>query len=584
MHEIHAHCIAGTAYQSVRRVKGFHNIRSSYPTYLTDESKFSSQPFDYLFFPGNENELAAVLREMGNRNTRITIAGARTGLVGGCIPNQGALISLENFNRIQGLYFDPPSNEWRLRAQCAVTLQTIDTQLRAKKFPDFAHSGDETAQKEMDRLREEPDDYFYPPDPTEMSASLGGTVATNASGARTFRFGPTRDWVRGLRIMLVNGEVLDIPRGKYFASPGGQFIIIDSKGVDYRFKVPTYRIPRTKNTSGIFAAPHMDLIDLFIGSEGVFGIITEVTVALFKRSPKISIVQFLDSDDQAIDLVEAIRADASIRMDFLEFYSGSALTLFKSCQRHNPKAICAPAISDAAEAALFYEIDFDPNDRYAQMASLDAATKSVGASLADSWIAYENREIDRLKCFRRILPETINSLIAKRKKVHPELHKLGTDLAVPDENLRKMWAVYRDCLTNAELEWAAFGHIGNSHIHVNILPRDMMDLEKALGLYQTFAQKAIELEGTVSAEHGIGKLKVNFLRSMYSPDEIEQMQLIKKAFDPKLLLNSGNIFGERPHDRQKLGPLEKTAATATYNQHTENSRNHESHCLCQTSA
>jgi D-lactate dehydrogenase (cytochrome) len=584
MHEIHSNCIADSTYQSVRRVKGFHDIRSSYPTYLTDESNFLGQPFDYLFFPENENELAAVLREMGNRDIHTTIAGARTGLVGGCTPNQGALVSLENFNRIEGLYFDPLSNEWRLRAQCAVTLQTIDTQLREKQFPDIEHSTDETACREIDRFRTDPDDYFYPPDPTEMSASLGGTLATNASGARTFRFGPTRDWVRGLRIMLASGEVLDIPRGKYFASPGGQFTIIDSQGVDYRFKVPTYRIPRTKNTSGIFAAPHMDLIDLFIGSEGVFGIITEVTVALFKRSPKISIVQFLDSEHQAIDLVEAIRTDSSIRMDFLEFYSGRALTLLKNHQRRNPKVINAPAISDTAVAALFYEFDFDPNDRFSQMASLDAVTRSIGASLADSWIAYENREIDRLKCFRCSLPKIINTLIAKRKKVHPELHKLGTDLAVPDENFRKMWTVYRDGLENSDLEWAAFGHIGNSHIHVNILPRDTMDLEKALALYQIFAKKAIELDGTVSAEHGIGKLKVHLLKCMYSPDEIEQMLLIKKALDPRLLLNSGNIFGEWPYNQQNLEPVNKRASKATYNQYTENSQSHESHCLYKTSA
>lgn len=584
MHEIHSNRIAHSTYHSVRRVKGYHDIRSSYPSYLTDESNFLGQPFDYLFFPENENELAAVLREMGKRDTHITIAGARTGLVGGCTPNQGALISLENFNRVEGLSFNPLSNEWRVRAQCAVTLQTIDNQLREKQFPDIEHSADETASRQMDRFRKEPGDYFYPPDPTEMSASLGGTLSTNASGARTFRFGPTRNWVRGLRIMLVNGEVLDIPRGKYFASPGGQFIIIDSQGIDYRFKVPTYRIPRTKNTSGIFVAPHMDLIDLFIGSEGVFGIITEVTVALYKRSPKISIVQFLDSDDQAIDFVEASRADASIRMDFLEFYSGRALTLLKNHQRHNPKAIGAPAISDTAGAALFYELDFDPKDRFSQMAPLDAVTRSIGASLADSWIAYENREIDRLKCFRRILPETINTLIAKRKKIHPELHKLGTDLAVPDENLRKMWAVYRDGLEDADLEWAAFGHIGNSHIHVNILPRDKKDLEKALALYQLFAEKAIELDGTVSAEHGIGKLKVNFLKCMYSPDEIEQMRLIKKALDPKQLLNSGNIFGERSYNQQKLEPVNKSAFKARYNQHTENSQSHESHCLYKTSA
>ena len=84
---------------------------------------------------------------------------------------------------------------------------------------------------EMDRFRREPDPYFYPPDPAEMSASLGGTVTTNASGARTFRYGPTRAWVRGLRVMLANGEYLDIPRGKYFASPSGEFVVSDSAAV-----------------------------------------------------------------------------------------------------------------------------------------------------------------------------------------------------------------------------------------------------------------------------------------------------------------------------------------------------------------
>jgi D-lactate dehydrogenase (cytochrome) len=542
MHEIRLNYISGANYESIRKVEGFETIRSTYPSFLTDESKFYGSPFEHLVFPKDEAELAAVLKEMGNRNTKITIAGARTGLVGGCIPEQGALISMENFNRIQRLYFDPPSAEWRLRAQCAVDLKTIDTYLALKKISYSNHSPHETARPEMGHYREESDVYFYPPDPTEMSASLGGTVATNASGARTFRFGPTRDWVRGLRVMLVNGEVLDIPRGKYFASPAGEFTVIDSKGVDCRLKVPTYRTPRTKNTSGIFAAPHMDLIDLFIGSEGVLGIITEITVALLKQSPKISIVQFLDSDNQAIDLVEAFRTSSSIRMDFLEYYSGSALELLKNQQKDNPKTINAPVISDTAGAALFYELDFDPGNRFAQMEVLDAVIRSVGASLSDSWIAYEKHEIDRLKRFRHFLPESINTLIAKRKKVHSQLHKLGTDLAVPDENLRQMWSFYRNGLEQANLQWVAFGHIGNNHIHVNILPRDMRDMEKALRLYETFAHKAIELEGTISAEHGIGKLKVKFLNSMYSPEDILQMKSIKKALDPLLLLNPGNIF------------------------------------------
>ncbi|MFO7707289.1 MAG: FAD-binding oxidoreductase [Desulfobacterales bacterium] len=542
MYEIASQPVDPVDFKMVRRVDGFENIAAEFPAHLTDESKFSCKPFDHLFFPRSEAELSAVMREMGRRGIRVTIAGARTGLVGGCVPNQGALISLENFDRILAFFYDAPSAEWQLKAQCAVNLRTIAAQLAVKSLPDIERCADGMTLIEIDRFRQDPDHYFYPPDPTEMSASLGGTVATNASGARTFRYGPTRDWVRGIRLMLANGEFLDIPRGKYFASPAGGFTVTDSSGKDYKVEVPTYSSPRTKNTAGFFATPHMDLIDLFIGSEGAFGVITEVTVALLKRRPKISVVQFLKADDQAIAMVEALRADPRIRLDFLEFYSETAVDLLRRRQERDTRSVGTPAIPKTAGAALFFELDFDPADRSVQMDALEAATQRCGASITDSWSAYENRELDRLKNFRHILPETINALIAERKKKHPGLHKLGTDLAVPDERLADMWAVYRDALAGAGLEWAAFGHIGNNHLHINIMPRDMGDLTKALGLYQMFAEKAVAFGGTVSAEHGIGKLKSKFLKTMYSESEIEQMRAVKRALDPQLLLNPGNIF------------------------------------------
>ena len=542
MFEITSRLPESAPFETIRRVDGFENIAAEFPAYLTDESKFSCKPFDHLFFPRSEAELSCVMREMGRRGITITIAGARTGLVGGCVPGLGALVSLENFDRVLALYFDAPAAEWRLRAQCAVNLRTIAAQLAVKSIPDIERCADGMTLIEMDRFRQDPEHYFYPPDPTEMSASLGGTVATNASGARTFRYGPTRDWVRAIRVMLANGECLDVPRGKYFASPSGTFTVTDSAGTDYKVSIPTYGSPRTKNTAGFFAAPHMDLIDLFIGSEGAFGVITEVTVALLKRRPKISVVQFLTSDDQAIALVAALRADPRIRLDFLEFYSLTAVNLLRRRQQQDARSVGTPAIPEGAGAALFFELDFDPADRTVKMEALQAAIQSAGASLRDSWSAYENRELERLKNFRYILPETINALIAERKKRHPGLHKLGTDLAVPDERLADMWAVYREALAGAGLEWAAFGHIGNNHLHINILPRDMEDLNKALGLYQMFAEKAVAFGGTVSAEHGIGKLKAKFLKTMYGESDIEQMRAVKRALDPQLLLNPGNIF------------------------------------------
>jgi D-lactate dehydrogenase (cytochrome) len=201
-----------------------------------------------------------------------------------------------------------------------------------------------------------------------------------------------------------------------------------------------------------------------------------------------------------------------------------------------------PLIPENAGAALFFEFSFDAMADSLDYGPLEEAINSCGASISDSWAAYENRELQRLKDFRHILPETINAIIAERKKQYPELHKLGTDLAVPDERLGDMWQIYYDALETADLEWVAFGHIGNNHIHINILPRNATELQKGLELYQQFAAKAVEFGGTVSGEHGIGKMKIKFLELMYSPHQIREMLAVKLALDPEKLLNPGNIF------------------------------------------
>lgn len=542
MHEISTQLVPFADFNNIRCVEGFARISAEYPTYLTDESKLSPEPFDYLFFPMDEAELAAILKQMSAQKIKVTIAGARTGLVGGCVPREGALVSLENFDRVKSITWDHKAEAWRIQCQCALDLRSLNDQIVSKNLPDIANCGDRQALDALKRFKEDSAGYFYPPDPTEMSASIGGTVATNASGARTYRYGPTRDWVRGIRVMLSNGEILSIARGEYFASPGGEFIVFDSKGNELSVKLPTYRMPHTKNTAGFFAAPRMDLIDLFIGSEGCFGVITEVTAALLKRDEKISLIQFLSSDEQAIELVNTLRNDERVQLDFLEFYSGNALDLLQQRQAQDPKSVDMPLIPEHAGAALFFEFSFDAMADSLDYGRLEEAINSCGASISDSWAAYENREIQRLKDFRHFLPETINAIIAERKKQYPELHKLGTDLAVPDERLRDMWQIYYDALETADLEWVAFGHIGNNHIHINIMPRNESEFQRGLELYEQFAAKAVEFGGTVSAEHGIGKMKIKFLELMYSPDHLEEMQAVKLALDPSSMLNPGNIF------------------------------------------
>lgn len=542
MHEIISQPLPAVDIRQVKTIAGFEKIKSEYPVYLSDESKMSARPFDYLFFPKNEAELAAVVREMHAQGIKITVAGARTGLVGGCVPVEGALVSLEHFDRVEAIYYAAAAEEWRVTAQTSVSLKALEGMLRSKHFPHLEVAVDEAVRGEYARFKNDPERYFYPPDPTEMSASLGGSVVTNASGARTYRYGPTRAWVRAIRVLLANGEYLDIPRGKYFASPAGLFIVYDTSGRAFSIPVPDYPQPKTKSAAGLFAAPQMDLIDLFIGSEGVLGIVTLVEVALLRREEKISIIQFLDSDEQAIALTQALRANNRLQLDFLEFYSGNALNLLRSLQQHEPSTVGMPIIPAHARSAVFFEMSFDSKADEIDCRALEETAASVGASLENSWAGYESRELDRFKVFRHMIPETINGIIAERKKQTPGLHKLGTDMAVPDQYLSEIWTLYQSSCEALNLEWYAFGHIGNNHLHVNILPRDMQDLTKALDLYQSFARRVVELGGSVSAEHGIGKMKGKFLKLMFSAEEIEQMRRVKLALDPDGILNPGDIL------------------------------------------
>ncbi len=147
-----------------------------------------------------------------------------------------------------------------------------------------------------------------------------------------------------------------------------------------------------------------------------------------------------------------------------------------------------------------------------------------------------------MKAVRHLIPETVNALIAQRKQKHSRVHKLGTDMAVPDEHLETIIAFYKQLLEEAKMEYIIFGHIGDNHLHVNILPRTNEEVDDGMRIYQRFARKAVELGGTVSAEHGIGKLKRPFLKVMYGESGLQEMAAVKRVLDPDWILNPGNMI------------------------------------------
>jgi len=161
-------------------------------------------------------------------------------------------------------------------------------------------------------------------------------------------------------------------------------------------------------------------------------------------------------------------------------------------------------------------------------------------AMADvSWFATNEQDQGKLREFRHSLPVLMNEWFARYQQ-----RKVSTDMAVPDEAFAGMLRFYQDALSGGDLRYTIFGHIGDNHVHVNILPRNDDEAAKAWDVYGRFIRRAVKVGGTISAEHGIGKLKREYLRELYGDAHLREMAALKRAFDPAGILGRGNMFVE----------------------------------------
>lgn len=521
----------------VRSVRDPMIIESEYPAFLIDESKMTGWA-DFLFFPSSEGEFASVLKFLREKGVSSYISGARTGISGSAVPQGGGIISTDKMSGFKGLGWDETLNKYFIRVEPAVTLSEIERVL-SKKGEGLIDLTPGTV-----AMFKEDVSHHYPVDPTERGASIGGTVATNASGARTFKYGPTRNWVRRIRVMLASGDILDITRGEYHAQDG-RFIIELSNGEESEIPIPEFVGPLdhdVKNAAGICAYEGMDLIDLFIGSEGALGIVTLVEIWLEESRPQFSSVLFLDDLESALEFVIGLRSEQTIATEYIELLDGRSLGMLRDVQEIFPTSLGVPPIPVDAGSAVLFDIPLSEETIESDLERIERLAIQCNSSLDGSWCGHEGRELERFIAFRHAVPETVNAIIAQRKREHPAMHKLGTDISVPDGSLLEMMSFYTSMMESSGLDHVIFGHIGDNHPHLNILPRNQEELEKGKVLYLEFARKAVALRGSVSAEHGIGKLKRDFLRIMYGDDDVEEMRKIKRSLDPGWMLSPGNIF------------------------------------------
>jgi len=515
------------------------NVAGSYPDYLRDESRHTGTA-DSISFPKSEEEIRSQLAELNSRKIPVTVQGARTGITGGAVPHGGHILNLSHMSGITGLSIHPAEDAFILSVQPGVLLSDLRLFLEAKKFDITGWSED--SKKALEDLRSRKQNYFFPPDPTETSASIGGMVSCNASGARSFFYGPTRGYIENLRVVLADGSILILKRGNPMAS-GRSFAAVTDSGREISGVLPSYNMPNVKNASGYFVRDNMDLLDLFIGSEGTLGVVSEIGIKLIP-APAVTwgIMVFFPSEEIALSFVRSTRTTEP-KPVALEFFNNGSLNLLRTQKDSNPAFSDLPAMPPAGHTAIYVEYQ-GPDEQTVEKAviGMSEIINAVGGDTDATWMASDQHSLTDLKDFRHALPEIVNLQIDERRKKEPALTKLSTDLAVPDDRMEEVMQIYSISLSEAGLENVIFGHIGNNHVHVNIIPNTMDDYQRGKELYMKWAASVVMMEGSVSAEHGIGKLKTNMLRAMFGDEGIRQMKNVKACFDPGNILNPGNLF------------------------------------------
>lgn len=507
--------------------------------YVRDESRTVGHA-ETISFPISEDQARDVLRELHASGTPVTVQGARTGLAAGAVPQGGHVLNLSRMDAVLGLRRGEDGT-YHLRAQPGVVLANLRKALANKSVP--TNGWDEESLAALDELYAGPE-QFFPTDPTETSACIGGMVACNASGARSYGYGPVRPHVSALRVVLADGDVVALRRGEARAH-GRSLRLVTEAGRSLSLDLPTYEMPHTKNASGYYVADDMDALDLFVGSDGTLGVVTEVELTLMPAPAVVwGVSCFFETEAAALDFTVAVRP-ALVHAAAIEYFDAGALSILRS-QRENSAAFASlPAVEGRFACCVYVELDCDDEDEAcAELYAIGDAMRAVGADEADTWVARTDVDRECQRFFRHAVPESVNMLIDERRRTNPAITKLGSDMSVPDERLHDVIELYRTTLAEAGLQSAAWGHIGNNHLHVNVLPRGDADFAAGKELFRSWAAEVTRMGGAVSAEHGVGKIKRGFLETMYGPEHVREMARLKRELDPAGQLGRGNLFGE----------------------------------------
>ena len=458
-----------------------------------------------IAFPKSDHEAAALIGPA----TRVLPIGAQSSLTGGATPRGDLIIGTRALTGITRLA------DGRVRVGAGVPLAELQRVLAA-------HG------------------EYYPPVPTYDGAFVGGTIATNAAGPATFKYGSTRRWVDALTVVLANGSIVEVQRGEVTASAGGWLELRSAPGQVVRIPVPTYVMPEVaKLSAGYFARPGMDLIDLFIGSEGTLGFITGATLRVVPLPRRCVALVTFESDAQAVRLTAALRRQAGVSA--VEFMDSRALTL--APDEVFTRANVARPPRGAGFLLAQIEVAGDADE---SLQELDRVLTTCGVD-ADPHVALpgDDRGAARLFALREGVPSSLNAMIAATKaRLQQDVEKTAGDVIVPFARLEESLALYRATFERYGLEYAVWGHASDGNMHPNVVPRSIEDVHRGREAILDIARRVMAMGGAPLAEHGVGRsaLKQQMLRDLYGDRGIDEMRAVKRALDPQWKFAAGVLF------------------------------------------
>ncbi len=396
------------------------------------------------------------------------------------------------------------------------------------------------------------DGLYYPPVPTYDGAFVGGTIATNAAGAATFKYGSTRRWVDALSVVLADGSLIEVQRGEVIASPDGWFELQAATGDIIRVPIPTYVVPDVvKLSAGYFARPGMDLIDLFIGSEGTLGIVTAATLRVIPLPRRCSVLVTCTSDNQALAVTSALRqeamaswrGDGPLDVSAIEFMDSRALAFAPN------EVIARAGVQRPVGPTVLLLVQLDIVEREDEALARLSAVLDICGVTVDPQVAPagDDRGAARLFELREAVPAGVNAAVgAAKNRVHPDIEKVAGDLVVPFERQQEALALYRGTFERHGLQYAIWGHVSDGNMHPNVVPRSLADVERGNAAILEIARRVVAMGGAPLAEHGVGRsaLKQQLLRELYGDQGIDQMRAVKRALDSEWKLAAGVLFPE----------------------------------------